>query len=74
NIKRINSHEAEQLQLADLLIGALSYMHRGLNESKPKLLLINRIRERSGYNLTQNTLLRELKFNLMIWQSNGGCR
>lgn len=74
DIKRINSHEAEQLQLADLLIGALGYTHRGLNESKSKLLLIQKIKERSGYNLTQNTLLRELKFNLMIWQPNGGYR
>lgn len=72
HIQRINSHEAEQLQLADLLIGALSYLHRNLEGSKAKLLLIERIRERSGYQLTRNTLLREPKFNLMIWAANGG--
>lgn len=71
HIQRINSHEAEQLQLADLLIGALSYLHRNLTDSKAKLLLIERIRERSNYTLTRNTLLRESKFNLMIWLPNG---
>ncbi|CAJ1928341.1 hypothetical protein CKOHBEJN_03797 [Aeromonas hydrophila] len=66
-VQRIHSHEAEQLQLADLLIGALSYLHRDLSDSPAKLNLIERIRERSGYRLTQNTLMRESKFNLMIW-------
>ncbi len=70
-IQRIHSHEAEQLQLADLLIGALSYLHRGLHESKAKLALIERIKQRSGYRLTHNTLIRESKFNLMIWNGRG---
>lgn len=70
-VQRIHSHEAEQLQLADLLIGALSYLHRGLSDNPAKLALIERIRQRSGYRLTQNTLLRESKFNLMIWCSRG---
>lgn len=67
DIKRVRSHEIEQLQLADLLIGALSYIHRDLSDNKAKLALIDRIRKRSGYKLTHNTLLRELKFNLLIW-------
>ena len=70
-VQRIHSHEAELLQLADLLIGALSYLHRGLTDSQAKLTLIERIRHRSGYKLTQNTLLRESKFNLMIWCGRG---
>lgn len=69
-VQRINSHEAEQLQLADLLIGALSYLHRGLNGSDAKRRLIERIRERSRYNLEQNTLLRESKFNLFFWNGS----
>lgn len=73
-IQRIHSHEAEQLQLADLLIGALSYLHRDIATSAAKLKLIERIKERSGYKLTSNTLLRESKFNLMIWAPNGGVR
>lgn len=73
-IQRIHSHEAEQLQLADLIIGALSYLHRGLSSSPAKLKLIERIKQRSGYHLIYNTLLREAKFNLMIWTPNGGLR
>lgn len=67
-IQQIHSHESEQIQVADLLIGALSYLHRGLTGSEAKLAIVNRIKERSGYKLTQNTLLRETKFNLLIWQ------
>lgn len=71
-VQRIQSHEAEQLQLADLLIGALSYFHRGLGSSKAKLRLIERIRERSYYSLRQSTLLRESKFNLFLWDGSNG--
>jgi hypothetical protein len=67
-IQQIHSHESEQLQVADLLIGALSYLHRELTGSEAKLAIIDRIKNRSGYKLTNNTLLREAKFNLLIWQ------
>lgn len=66
-MQRIHSHEAEQLQVADLLIGALGYLHRGLTTNSAKLKLIERIQQRSGYRLMRNTLLRESKFNLFIW-------
>ncbi len=68
DIKRVHSHEMEQLQLADLLIGALSYLHRGLNSNAAKLSLINRIKERSRYSLKLTTMPAEQKFNLLIWQ------
>ncbi|WP_076418073.1 DUF3800 domain-containing protein [Colwellia sp. UCD-KL20] len=67
-IQQIHSHESEQLQVADLLIGALSYLHRGLAENEAKLAIIKRIKDRSGYKLTHSTLIRESKFNLLIWQ------
>lgn len=70
-MQRIHSHEAEQLQVADLLIGALAYLHRGLTTNQAKLDLISRIKERSGYQLTRNTLIRESKFNLLIWNGQG---
>jgi hypothetical protein len=68
-VQRVHSHEVEQLQLADLLIGALSYAHRGLTGSAAKRALIERIRQRSGYRLDRTTLQRENKFNLLIWKS-----
>ena len=69
DVKRVHSHEVEHLQIADLLIGALSYLHRDLSGNSAKKALIARIRHRSGYRLTLNTMMRELKFNLLIWNS-----
>lgn len=69
DVKRVHSHEVEHLQIADLLIGALSYLHRELSGNSAKEALIARIRWRSGYRLTFNTMIRELKFNLLIWSS-----
>lgn len=67
-VQQVHSHESDILQLSDLLIGALAYQHRGLDSSSAKLRLVKRIQERSGYKLTHNTLMRELKFNLLIWR------
>jgi len=68
-LQLVHSHEIEQLQLADLLIGAVSYLNRGLEGSEGKLALIRRIQKRSGYKLTRSTLLRENKVNIFSWQS-----
>lgn len=67
-IQQIRSHESELIQLADLLIGALSYLHRGLNTSDAKQALVEQIKQRSGYSLLQNTWYREDKFNLLVWR------
>ena len=68
-VRLVHSHEIEQLQLADLLIGAVSYMNRGLHNNAGKQALVNRMRQRSGYSLTKTTLLREDKVNLFRWQA-----
>ncbi len=67
-VQTVRSHEIEQLQLCDLLSGALSYLHRGLTGSKAKQQLIERIRHRSGLQLFQSSLLRARKFNLFCWE------
>ncbi len=69
-VQPVRSHEVEILQMTDLLIGAISYVNRGLNTSRTKLDLINLIRERSHYCLTKTTLLREGKFNLFRWHAS----
>ena len=66
-VQIVRSHEVEILQLADLLIGAVSYVNRALQSSTAKLALIERMRERSGYDLTRTTLFREEKVNLFVW-------
>jgi len=69
-IQLVRSHEVEVLQLADLLIGTVSYVNRGLSTSAAKLHLVDRMRARSGYKLTQTTLLRENKVNLFRWHAS----
>lgn len=73
-VQVVESHAVEQLQLADLLLGAVCYANRGLNQSAAKQALIERIRARTGYSLVRPTLLREEKFNVFVWrgQSKGG--
>ena len=71
-IQQVRSDEIELIALADLLIGAISYLHRGINTSEAKLKLIERIKARSGYNLTASTLYRENKFNIFVWRGGYG--
>jgi hypothetical protein len=68
-VQLVRSHEIEQLQLADLLIGAVAYLNRGLQENAGKLAIIDRMRRRSGYDLTRTTLLREEKMNIFRWHA-----
>ncbi len=71
-VQVIESHAVEQLQLADLLIGAVGYVNRGLSASLAKNRLIERIKQRSRYDLNRSTLRQESKFNLFQWQSRQG--
>ena len=68
SIELVHSHDVLLLQLADLLIGALAYVHRGLHGSPAKLALVAHLRHRSGLRLEQSSLLRADKFNLFIWR------
>lgn len=72
NVQNINSKESELLQVADILIGAISYLNRKENEkenySKAKMKLIETIICFSGYNLRKTTFLSEEKFNLFFME------
>ncbi len=69
-VQSVRSHEVEMLQLADLLIGAVSYANRGLSGNVGKEALVERIRKRSNRAMTRSTLLRENKFNVFVWQAS----
>ena len=75
-IQIVESHHVIQLQLADLILGAVNYANR-INytdkakitlTNKAKLALVDRIKDRSGYVLTKSTLPSEEKFNVFVWQ------
>jgi len=68
-VQTVRSHEVEPLQLTDLLVGIVSYVNRGLSRNSAKVALVERMRERSGYDLTRTNLLRESKVNLFVWQA-----
>ena len=71
-VQQVRSEEVELVAVADLLTGAVSYLHRGLEASAAKLRLIERIRSRSGYDLMRSTLYRENKFNVFVWRGGYG--
>lgn len=68
-VQVVESHAVEQLQLADLLLGAVGYVNRQLTGNAGKEALIARIRQRSNQSLTQTTPLRVTKFNIFHWQA-----
>ncbi|MBB63460.1 MAG: hypothetical protein CMO81_00160 [Waddliaceae bacterium] len=71
-VQTVRSHQVEQVQLADLLIGCVLGANRDVQASPAKQALITRMRERSGYCLTKTTLMRERKVNLLCWQASEG--
>ncbi len=68
-VQTVRSHEIGILQLADILIGAVSYANRRIQTSASKLTLVQRMRVRSGYSLTRTTLYREDKVNSFLWHA-----
>ena len=71
-VQLVRSHEVELIQLADLLIGAIGYIHRRLNGNQAKLELIQKLRHKSKYSLLKSTLYQEAKMNIFIWKPGGG--
>jgi hypothetical protein len=66
-VQIMRSDETEMMQLADLLIGAISYTARGLHGNRGKTRLIDYIKKQTGYSLVRSTLYREDKLNLLRW-------
>ncbi len=66
-IQQVRSHEVGVLQIADILIGAMQYVNRADLKSSAKKDLIERIKVRSGYDLSKSTLLLEKKTNIFYW-------
>jgi hypothetical protein len=72
HIQHVHSHDIGLMQLADILIGAVSYHVRGLNTSEAKAEIISLIKQKTQLSLDRNTLPGERKFNLCIWRPESG--
>lgn len=67
SVELVHSQDVPLLQLADLLIGAIGYVHRGLDSSPAKVALVEHLKKRSGLGLTRSSLMKAEKFNLFVW-------
>ena len=68
-IQTVRSQDVGLIQLTDLLTGVVSYINRGLSGNAGKEAMVRRMQKRSGYLLTQTTLLRESKVNVFRWRA-----
>lgn len=69
NIQNVRSEEIQEVQLADLLIGAVSSANRS-QVGSAKSACIELIRRRCGHDLTHTTALADRKFNIFRWQAS----
>lgn len=71
DIKQIPSHESELLQLADLLIGAMGYYHRGfyksIGSSYAKNYVVSDLIKKFHIDFEKTTRTNEKKFNILLW-------
>ena len=67
NIQNIHSHESQILQLADLLIGAVSYFNRNLKGNNAKERVIQKIITYVDQDLNRTSPPWEKKFNLFVF-------
>lgn len=73
-LQEIRSHESDLLQLADIILGALTFVQRGLHEqpgaNAGKVAIVRHLQEKTGYSLQRSTLHGEPKLNLWVWHSS----
>lgn len=68
SLQNIRSHESQFIQLADIIIGAITYRSRGLNGSEAKSHIVRLIEELSGYHLDEGTEPGDDKFAIYDFQ------
>lgn len=66
--QQIRSHEVEIMQLTDILLGALSYSHRGLKTNNGKRRVVELVEASIGKNILNTSALEEEKFNVLVWK------
>ena len=68
SLQNIRSHESQFIQLADIIIGAITYRARGLDGSEAKSHIVKLIEELSGYQLDEGTEPGDDKFAIYDFQ------
>lgn len=68
DIQALPSHEVQQIQMADLLSGAVAYAARNIAGSVAKQSVVDLIRSRTGHDLLSSTWYSEKKFNVFRWE------
>lgn len=71
-VQTVRSHEIQAIQLADVLLGAVSHGNRDGGTSQAKRAIAHRIEARSGARFRFNTAKSEAKFNLFHWHGRAG--
>lgn len=71
NIQVVQSKEVALMQITDILLGAMTYMARGLNKVEAKKSIINLIKSRTDYNLDKSTPRGYRKFNVFYFKKAG---
>lgn len=67
HIQNIHSRESDLMQLADFLLGAVSYRHRGCSGNSAKESVVKLLEDKLGRDILHSTPLREEKFNLFLF-------
>ncbi len=69
-IQEVHSHEIALMQIADVLIGAVSYANRYPEggKSAAKNEMVELVKKLSGFSLLRSTSLGARKFNLFCWE------
>ncbi len=70
HVQNVRSEEIEQIQMADLILGAIGHANRKLDGSEAKQALIKKIEKERGKSLMRNSYRWEKKFNLFVWEAS----
>lgn len=68
SMQNIRSHESQFIQLADIIIGAITYRARKLSGSDAKTHIVKLIEDLSGYHLDEGTEPGDNKFAIYDFQ------
>jgi len=71
DIQTVDSKQVQQIQVVDLLTGAIGYENRDLRSSSAKLKVVQKVKTRSGLGLRCGTSRGRDKVDLFKWTPRG---